>query len=246
MPITLDSALTWLPRISPLGLPIPRTRIVIYDHKAVVELVEEHRSGEYLDSLVNMVGVSIDIVGLPVFLRTDLCSAKHEGPSAYKIENRDGIQQAILRTVEDAELKFWPHAYPRALLVREWIEIDYCFLAFRGHPIGYEWRYFADALGVRCHHYYWPSEAMRFRGEQPQGWEQSLRTMSQGFLSMDLGEMAVKAAGALQSLNNEWSVDFARDTSGKWWLIDMATAERSYHEYECDRRRASADQQDPS
>jgi hypothetical protein len=31
-------------------------------------------------------------------------------------------------------------------------------------------------------------------------------------------------------LPGSWSVDFAKDRDGKWWLIDIALAEQSWHQ----------------
>jgi len=38
--------------------------------------------------------------------------------------------------------------------------------------------------------------------------------------------MAIEAA---KVCDGRWSVDFARDRSGKWWLIDMALMAASWH-----------------
>ena len=37
-------------------------------------------------------------------------------------------------------------------------------------------------------------------------------------------------------LNDSWSIDFAKDSEGRWWLIDMALAEQSWHP-ECKNKR---------
>lgn len=37
------------------------------------------------------------------------------------------------------------------------------------------------------------------------------------------------AADAVASQDRAWSVDFARDETGDWWLIDMAVAADSWH-----------------
>ena len=44
--------------------------------------------------------------------------------------------------------------------------------------------------------------------------------------NLTLKSMAEKVAKVLKG---NWSVDFACDVSGAWWLIDMATALHSWH-----------------
>jgi hypothetical protein len=48
----------------------------------------------------------------------------------------------------------------------------------------------------------------------------------------ELKEMAIKAATVC---GGDCSVDFAMDNSGKWWLIDMAQAECSWHWPSCNK-----------
>jgi D-alanine-D-alanine ligase-like ATP-grasp enzyme len=45
-----------------------------------------------------------------------------------------------------------------------------------------------------------------------------------------LGTLSAMALKAVQAIGEHcWSVDFAQDEAGKWWLIDMARAESSWH-----------------
>jgi hypothetical protein len=38
----------------------------------------------------------------------------------------------------------------------------------------------------------------------------------------------MKAGKALEALHPNWSIDFALDADGGWWLIDCAPAEMSW------------------
>ena len=100
----------------------------------------------------------------------------------------------------------------------------------RGHRVGFEWRYFATRDEVRCRHFYWPEDSIRFdRGvPEPKDWRDELRGLAALEPPEDLGEMAMAAARACPHAE-AWSVDFAKDDTGQWWLIDMALAERSFH-----------------
>jgi hypothetical protein len=66
--------------------------------------------------------------------------------------------------------------------------------------------------------------------QRPEGWREKLAVFSaepDAETLQTLSDMALKAARAIGE--HCWSVDFAQDEAGKWWLIDMARAESSWH-----------------
>lgn len=243
---TLDpnSADFWLPRLSqvaiageaPPFLLLPATRVVPYDHQALVA----HLNGEPwggMEALVDAVwgavwGTARD-PWIPAFLRTDLASAKHDGPASYLLTSKEQTRNAICRTAEDNELKFWPFGpFPRSFLVRRWLNLNHGFRAFGhgvggGHRIANEWRLFADPYGVRCEHFYWPAETIV--NPDRENWRPILAALAKRQPSDYVRSMAQKAATALSVNGEPWSIDFAEDTSGIWWLIDVAQGESSWH-----------------
>src|SRR3990167_4383578 len=164
-----NSALIWLPKIEAAGLPTPKTIIVPYDHRFFVGGMENHIDlSVHMETLANLVkGACNQVGGYPVFIRTDLGSAKHSGPSAYQINNFKEIKGVLYRLIEDQELKFWlEEEPPEALMVREFLRLDASFTAFHGLPIAREWRFFADGEKVRCFHPYWPVDVIKNRSEE--------------------------------------------------------------------------------
>ena len=111
-----NSALTWLPLIQAAGLPVPRTEIVRYDPQDLFPTLdgEMYGDGFPLDDL----RAACERIGFPVFLRTDLSSAKHTGKRAWLVENQDGLIQSVFATFEDNELK-WLGGATQAFLLRE-------------------------------------------------------------------------------------------------------------------------------
>ena len=224
-----NSALMWLPKIIAAGLPVPRTEIVSYQHDLVVPIFDGEESAE-LDRLEKGVKIAAEKIGYPVFIRTDLASAKHSGPKSYRATSPAGIGQVVLSTIEDNELKFWmhPRGGPQAILVREFLILPAPFTAFHGLPISREWRLFADRERVWCSHFYWPTMALEEQPGLPGNWRELLAELQQPFIERPLLEgMAIQAAGAVGG--GTWSVDFAQDADGKWHLIDMAQACDSWH-----------------
>jgi hypothetical protein len=228
-----NSAILWLPAIEAAGLPVPKTITVPYKHHDCLSIFDGERSEEF-ERLSTEIMAAAQKIGFPVFIRTDLSSAKHSGPSAYKIEV-DGQNQPIAETLGDNELKFWlEREGPTAFLVRQFIELDAPFTAFHGLPIAREFRFFANEDHVFCWHPYWPPTSIEEYRPSCEDWRDKLAELQTEPAEIsELKALAMKAAGACG--RDEWSVDFFRDVNGKWWLSDMAVAKDSYHWESCER-----------
>lgn len=247
-----NSALIWLPKLLSSGLPTPKTLVVIYNHRnavasleavdeAVYEATVKSINGEdgkevinYILSVEESVWGACQKIGLPAFIRTDLSSAKHDGPRAYKVITKSDLSRVLRCTIEDNEMKFWLDSDgPMAVLVREWVDLESPFSAFGGHPINNEWRFFADPEKVHCFHPYWPESTIRFYDVvEPGNWRGMLKELH--IVPENIEELKILAIQAASLFGRKCSVDIAKDKTGKWWIIDMATAEDSYHWPECD------------
>lgn len=95
-----SSAVYWLPRITKeLPTWIPRSEVVPYDHhKAVCQMEGESPYTEWPQVLAR-VGEAARAIGYPVFIRTDLASAKHGGPSDYLARNEAELPRVLFRTM---------------------------------------------------------------------------------------------------------------------------------------------------
>jgi hypothetical protein len=228
-----SSALYWLPRITSV-LPewVPRTEIIPYDHIAAVCMLEGQAWAGWPKILASVADAAKSI-GYPVFIRSDLASAKHSGPSAYRATDESELSRVLGATVEDNELKFWLEGGCDAFMVREFLTLEAPFVAFHGLPIAREWRLFANASEIVCAHPYWPADVLKFDGDEPTGWQEQLATTHEQPQEWQLLCDTAMAAARACELDTAWSVDFARDVNGKWWLIDMALMNRSWHWPEC-------------
>lgn len=224
-----NSALRWLPPIAAAGLPVPKTIVVPYKHHNMHPAFDGERCPA-LTELAAKVDQVIAEFPCPVFIRTDLGSAKHSGPKAYKVDDEPCLQ-GLYRLLEDQEMKFWTVRPPEAILVREFLTLEAKFEAFCGLPVNREFRFFSDGNKVLCSHPYWPQDALEGHvneGAYPDWREQLQVLQDMSDPEADTLEcMAIDAARACGG--GTWSVDFAKDVNGKWWLIDMATAADSYH-----------------
>ena len=140
-----------------------------------------------------------------------------------------------------------------AIIFREFIELDTRFTYFNGDlPIGAERRYFIKDGNVVCHHPYWDEDVFRstrdkFRRLSVFSDDKSLRSIVSGEVASmydypeeTIRELNYESDDEIETLTNlslkvgkqfkgYWSVDFARDKKGIWWLIDMALGDSSWH-----------------
>ena len=258
-----NSTIYWHPRTAGIA-PSPKTLFVPYDHGRTLSALYGEGGEDarlHMEQQVSEIQAAALLLhastGKPaVFLRGDHTSAKHAGPSAYRIDapfSRQQVLDAVSLNVEDADGKSRGEWTQGAWMVREWLDLDSGFGAFGyapgdnppPHPIAREWRFFADASGVICHHPYWPEAAIESDlGAEPQQgilreWRAILRHQNRPLSAEDerqLSRWAVAAAAACPDAKS-WSVDFACDRSGKWHAIDMAVAAASFHMPDCHRAK---------
>lgn len=245
-----NSALYWLPATRG-RMPSPKTTLVPYDHYACLSGLYSGGDTKVLEATSQAVLVAAETMlretgKQAVFIRGDHTSAKHSGPGAYRFNQGDGIErirQIVSYGIEDAEGKSWGEWVQESWMVREWLDLESTFGAFgygperTPHPIAREWRFFADRDGVVCHQPYWPPEPIE-ESLDDGDWKAKLTHLNRPLSSTEeaqLGAWATEAARLCPAAKS-WSVDFAQDVDGKWWLIDMAVAAASFHYPDCPKR----------
>ncbi|WP_135306322.1 hypothetical protein [Haloarcula amylovorans] len=241
-----NSALYWYPKLEAvagdLPVSVPESTFVEYDFLDSFALLDGEMPdtlpwGEFIEA--------VEAIGTPAFLRTDQKSVKHAGPSAYKATDPGEDVPTIVAVLTDFHVK--SNRHPAALMVREFVDINGQFRAFDGLPIGSELRVFARPSIAECDHFYWPAEAIGGGRGQPttmdgdtelpeSAWRTRLtNARSSAFADVEmLRSAATETATALNDSeqvpdDETWSVDFARDTDGEWWLLDVALAADSWH-----------------
>jgi hypothetical protein len=117
-----------------------------------------------------------------------------------------------------------------ALVFREFLRLESSFMAFDGFPVNKERRYYIRNEDVQCHHPYWP-EASILR-PTAKDWKKRLEVLNTDSKTdlLILDSMALDLATVLKGY---WSVDFAKAKDGKWYFIDCALGDASYHSPLC-------------
>ena len=223
--INKSSMLYWFPKVKDLPIPQPKTEFVLSKDDWW-----QYLDGKRLpDQDIATLKEAIKALGYPVFMRTDLASGKHQYLNTSYVDSEDKVLQNLFGLIEQNALR---DIWFDTIVVREFIYLSYRFRAFGGLPIGCERRYFIRDGEVICHHPYWVKEAIKFY-QQSKNWEnlpwqmwlKELNTESE--IEVRILTNIAEMVGSV--LPGSWSVDFAKDRDGKWWLIDMALAEQSWH-----------------
>lgn len=219
------SMLYWYPPTKKLDIPQPKTEIALQkDVKDWFKILDTELDDEDKASLER----KADYIGYPLFLRTDHSSAKHDFQDTCFIAGKSTLYRNLHNLFE---VNYCHDLYPEAVILREYITLDWSFKAFACMPVAPERRYFISDGKVICHHPYWVEDAIQFYCENyvpPYDWKDKLQNMNteSKIETTLLKGYAEKIASVL---DGEFSVDFAKGRNKQWYFIDAASAIQSWH-----------------
>jgi len=219
------SMLYWWPKVRDLDIPKPKTIIVEIPHEVFVDLLD---GGLEIKTYHPALFAAAEELGYPLFMRTDILSAKHQWLKTCYVKDEGCLRLNIGGLTEMNFMVMAPG--PSALVLREYIELESSFTSHNGMPVAKERRYFVRDGWIECYHPYWPEESVR-RPSRPD-WRKLLSMANaQGPDEIELLCGYVEQVGAV--MDGFWSVDFAKARDGRWLLIDMAPGAQSYHWSTC-------------
>lgn len=210
-----NSMLYWYPRVKDVA-PTPETRWVEVEPDVVwYDNVPE--------SVVEEVKRIADEIGYPVFMRSDVNSGKHRWVETCYVKSPEQIERNLNMLVEDHVVK---DLILRAIVLREFVELDWKFKAFYGKlPIATEVRVMVKDGEVERWFFYWPEKAIMMPDRV--NWRSLLVEMRKT-AEKEQDEFIKLAEKVARKFEGYWSVDFARTKEGRWILIDMALGEVSW------------------
>lgn len=246
-----NSLLFWFPKVKALGIPVPKTTWVEFPPQIAHKFFDEETCDDgvkqfqpYLEKLKE----EAEAIGYPVFIRSDIASHKHGWKKGAFVRHEDELLDHIINTLEFNEMVGFVGLNYRAIVIREYLELDWRFKAFYGDmPVAKERRYFVMDGKVLCHHPYWTEEAIAeaHKGEGthsflgylphrlPNKWQETLKELNRE--TEKEVKLLTKYARKISSvLDGYWSVDFAYTRKGEWFLLDMANGYASAHP-KCDK-----------
>lgn len=209
-----NSLLYWYPKVKDM-VPTPRTKIVeIEDPLDLLEEVPE-------DVLTTLREHATEL-GYPLFVRTDTFSGKHHFVDTCYVKSEERLAKNVRNLVE---WSFFHDLIPRAICLREFLELDWKFKAFSGLPIATEVRVMARDGEVEKWFFYWPDDAIRRPTKK--NWRNLLREMW-AVVEREQEVFLKQAEKVARKFDDYWSIDFARARDGTWYLIDMALGDVSW------------------
>lgn len=227
--ISEDSLLNWYPLIKDI-VPVPKTvwlDLTDVSDEQIIEWIDEGIPEDVAEKLKEKARE----IGYPLFMRTDLFSAKHFFEQTCYVQSEDRLIPNLRRLLDinyTVELLGLP---VNAIVFREYLDLYWKFRAFYGKlPVATEVRWFIRGGDLQCWHFYWVRDAI----EQPdrRKWVEILEEMEK--IAKDEEHIHRKLAKKVAKvMNGYWSVDFARTVDGKWVCIDMAMGKQSYHPSTC-------------
>ena len=234
-----NSMFMWYPKIAKLDIPQPKTVFRMIPDERLIDFLNQeawYRADDLQDIYKAM--VSLGQPEKPVFIRTDLASAKHSWTNTCFIPAYSTIKDIEIHIARLYEENLMRDLMFIGLVIREYIPMATRFCAFWGNlPINPERRYFIRD-GQKCHHPYWIEgaidewvvsiESHALPHHIPASWKEILAEMnteSDKEIAL-LTRYAEMVAGVLDGY---WSVDFCLGADNKWYLIDCALGTASWH-----------------
>jgi len=219
-----DSFDFWYRTVQPL-VPTPRTHIIKTDLDFAPLM--DGATPDGFEAFCQRIAFAARKVRYPAFLRTGHTSGKHNWCSTCYLDAEAEIPSHVSALVEESYLADFFGLPTDVWVVREFVPGPVAFTAFNGLPIRKERRVFVNAGKVRCHHPYWPADAIK-RASCPD-WVEKLAALN-AIADEDLAEILTLSATVAQALPGAWSLDWMLcHEAPRWRLIDAALAEHSYH-----------------
>jgi len=223
-----NSLLYWFPKICNLNIPVPRTEWVLVEGDLLQYLYSEKELPRELRNELIACGRKI---GYPLFLRTDNLSGKHDWERTCYVQTENDLVEHVYALIETSACADIIGLDINAFVFREFLQLDWKFKAFEGMPVARERRYFIKDGKVLCHHPYWIEDAIAkgwHKYPLPNNWKKVLKELNKE-TRREVKTLTDCAAKVAKVMGGFWSVDFACSKSGKWYLIDMARGEASWH-----------------
>lgn len=242
-----NSLLYWFPKVRALDIPTPKTEWVEFPpeiaHKFFDESTQDDAVKQFQPYLKKL-KEKAESLGYPLFIKTDMASHKHGWEKGAFVRREKDLLDHIINTLEFNAMVGVVGLNYRAIVIREFLELDWRFKAFHGKmPVARERRYFINDSQVLCHHPYWIQDAIlkahKNEGKThelfgymphklPNKWEEMLEEINRE-TEDEITLLTHYASQIAQVFTDYWSIDFAYTRKGNWFLIDMANGYASEH-----------------
>lgn len=233
----------WWPRLEDVDVPTPET-ICVEASEQKIELGKlpngemDHLTCYYPDDMDDIRDSVRKLGGPPAFIRTDQASHKHNMEEGSRIDSLENVDSNVWSVVEHNKMAGLGGLPYDRFYVREWLDLEHYYTAFRGTPIAVELRFFLYEGDVHSCGFYWPEDSIR--RPSIDDWQEKHLWLRDSAFAKGTHYAAQTYAEKVADEFSEgyWSVDFALTEEEEWYCIDMARGEVSWHPEECDKPEA--------
>lgn len=221
----------WFPRLKALCPDVPET-VIVQAEGEIAKVAYGEPCPEFEVLVEKLAAAAESLGGFPVFLRTGHGSGKHDWEDTCMVPSREALARHAGMIIQWSECVDFFGLPVYTWVVRRLLPLVATFKAFHGKmPINKERRYFIRDGRIQCAHPYWPEFAIR--SPDCDDWREKLRALNHQDDNERsiLREMTERIAGGFDNFapGVGWSLDWAQAESGRWYAIDMAVAEDSFH-----------------
>lgn len=239
-----NSMFYWYPKTKTLDIPQPDTVLIPMKEG---EIISDGYGIRASDELIARIKKE-NRFQFPLFMRTDLYSAKHSWEATCFVINQNAFTDNIQRLVETSD-KIYGLLIDQGFALREYIEMKSIFnIGVWGNmPVSKERRYMVeDGKVISAFPYWYEAVIDILEGQQvayqyfaekglkpekpdfPDNWRQRLKTFMHDISHEDYKQQVAWAEEIGQLLGGYWSVDFCQSKRGNWYFIDCALGEESW------------------
>lgn len=240
-----SSLLYWYPKVKNT-LRTPKTEVLVFSKKEKRAMYDVLDGEPIPDEIIRKIHARADKIGYPLFLRSDQGSGKHEWRETCYVPDREVLIKHVMQLIAWHECAGIMGLQWNALVFREFIRFESAFTSFWGMPVSRERRVFVRDGVVECIHPYWPEDSICEDRENPlpPDWKEQLTRLND-MSGEETGQLSYMGKIFGELVPGYWSVDFAYGLDNKWWLIDAARGEISWHPPDCaycpDEQKPSTD-----
>jgi len=221
--VAMNDLSFWYPILKQIQMRVPITKLVYIDD----ELYLERKKDDHFKEFYNEVLIKAKIIGFPLFIRTGHLSNKWDWKKSCYVESKDQLLHNIYNLCEFSAIVEFPLGIPcNWWALREIIPSKPYFQSFNGMPITREFRYFIRDGKVECFHPYWQKSVFRDNYYSP---EQDVFDEMNKLTNDEMTELREMSEYIGNYFSGYWSIDYLQAIDGKWYCIDMAIGERSFH-----------------
>lgn len=215
----------WFPKIEAAGLPVPRTKIIQMPEAAQRDVWDAFDGKDGPGAMwmfCDILRREAADMGLPVFLRTDYTSGKHDWKHTCFVTDLAKIGAHVFAIAEFSECCDMVGLPWTTWALREFLPTRPFGTCpnYGDMPVCREFRFFVDDGEIRCAHPYWPVNAIERGGAENVDYPRLYRPFG--------SEPRKLARDAGRAVGGSWSVDLLETDIG-WFVTDMAEAHKSFH-----------------